>query len=69
MSDQMLPNRQIFEVVRIEDGAFIEVHYTMKLAMLAKLEYEINFDEPCRVGRSYIMGEETIAQRNANEQL
>ena len=69
MSDQMLSERQVFEVIRIEDNCFIEVHYTMKLAVLAKLEYEINFDEQCRIGRSYITGEETVAQRNANEQL
>jgi len=69
MSDQMLTERQVFEVIRIEDNCFIEVHYTMKLAMIAQLEYETNFDEPCRIGRSFIMGEETVAQRNENEKV
>jgi hypothetical protein len=68
MSEQMLPDRQTFTVMRIEDNQFIAFYKTMKEAVTAKTEYEDAWNEPCRIGRCFVSGEETVAQRNANEQ-
>ena len=71
MRDQqqdILPERQVFEVVRIEDNTFIGVYYTWLDANELKTEYESTWNEPCRIARSYILGVETVAQRKANEQ-
>ena len=66
--DNMLPERQVFEVIRIKDNCFLSVHYTMKRAMIDLADFEMDYDETCRIGRSYISGEETVAQRRLNEQ-
>ena len=66
--DHMLDERQVFEVIRIEDNTFICVHYTRKAARIAKLEYELDFDEPCRIARSFICGGETISARKKNDE-
>ena len=64
----MLNERQVYEVIRIEDNTFIAVHYTRKEAYQAMVEYVEDFAEPCRIGVSYIMGEETVGQRNENSE-
>ena len=63
----MLPEIQVFNVVRIEDNTFIGVMYTMKAAIALAVEYEDAWYEECRIGRGWIAGEETVAQRIANE--
>lgn len=67
--NQLLPERQVHVVYRIEDEAVIVVHYTAKVANDAAKEYEEEFGEPCRVGISFIAGTETVEQRNANAEL
>ncbi len=73
MSDQLLPNIQVFPIFRIDiknKDIFIEVHDTMKEAMEAVAEIEEWFDgHKMRIGRDYIDGQETVAKRNANERL
>ena len=69
MSNQLLPERQVHVVYRIEDEAVIFVHYTAKDAPAAAKDYEQKFKEPCRVGFGYIEGTETVEQRNKNAEL
>ena len=68
MQQDMLPDRQAFAVIRIEDNQFIQWEATMKEAVATKEAYEATYNEPCRIGRTFISGEETVAQRTANEQ-
>jgi len=68
MQQDILPDRQAFAVFRIEDNQFIRWDATMKDAMAFKKLYEDTYGEPCRIGRTFISGEETVAQRIANEQ-
>jgi hypothetical protein len=69
MSDQMLTERQVHVVYRIEDEAVIFVHYTAKTALEAAKDYEAKFKEPCRVGIGYVEGTETVEERNKNAEL
>lgn len=73
MSNQMLSGRQVFSLYRIDikdEDIFIEVHYTMKEAVKAVAEIEEWFEgHKMRIDRTFIEGEETVDQRNANEQL
>lgn len=67
MVEFMLNDTQVYEVRRIEDNAFIQVHYTMRDALKVAAEYEAEYNEPCRVAYSWIDRPETLAQRKANE--
>ena len=67
MSD-MLPDRQVFQVKRIEDEALIGVCYTMKKAKDLAEEYYNAWQEECRIGRAFVPGGETVEQRNKNEE-
>ena len=67
MTEHWLEDRQVFVVYRIEDNCDIVVHYTMKAAITAAEAYEEQYNEPCRIGRCFITGAETVAQRKENE--
>ena len=66
--DIMLDERQVYEVRREEDNALIGVMYTRKTAQELLEEYYNAWQEECRIAVTFIDGQETIGQRNANNE-
>ncbi len=68
-SDKLiLGERQVYTVRREEDDALISWQSTRKAANIAAQEYYDAWQEECRIGVCFVLGTETIGQRNANNE-
>jgi len=66
IQDNILDDKEVYEVNRIDDGAFIGFYATMKEANILKAEYEAAWDEPCEVHPTYVLGPQSLNERHAN---
>ena len=66
---QLLPEREVFTVKRCEDLALVSIEYTMKHANKVRDDYEQAYDEPCYIAPTYVLGHQTVDQRNANREI
>ena len=64
----VLEDTQYFTALRESDDAMIECHYTRANAENAAAKYFKQFNEPCRIGTSWINDRpQTIGEREAND--